>query len=217
MASVHLSFDNGPHPVGTPSVLQVLAERGLSASFFVLGRALEAPGGMDLARRIRDAGHRLGNHSYSHETPLGLDPRPDAVAQELQRTQDLLDQVWEGPLWFRPFGGGGVLGPHLLSPDAVDWITARGGSCVLWSSVPGDWLNPDAWPARAMVDAASQDEVVLVLHDILPEAMRHLGAFLDALRELGHTFTDALPEACLPIREGAAQPGLERYVQRPSP
>ncbi len=212
MGRVHLSFDNGPHAEGTPAVLDVLGRRGLSATFFVLGRELSTPGGMDLARRIRDSGHRLGNHSFSHETPLGLDPRPDAVEQELGRTQELLDTVWDGPLWFRPFGGGGTLGPHLLSPAAVGWLVQRQASCVLWSSVPGDWLDPVGWPDRALLDADGQDHDLLVLHDILPDAMARLDGFLGALIDRGHTFTDALPEACVPLREGVPRPGLARFV-----
>lgn len=215
MAQVHLTFDNGPHPVGTPLVLDVLAQRGLTASFFVLGKHLATDEGMDLARRIRDAGHRLGNHSYTHETPLGVDPRPDAVALELGRTQDLLDTVWDGPRWFRPFGGGGKLGPHLLSPSAVSWMAARGSTCVLWNSVPGDWLDADGWVEPALADADRLDLDVLVLHDILPDALRHLDRFLGALVDAGHTFTDALPSDCLPVIDGLPQPGLERFVQAP--
>lgn len=215
MARVHLSFDNGPHPEVTPAVLEVLSRRGLTASFFVLGRELARPGGLELARRIRDGGHRLGNHSYSHETPLGDDPRPDAVDLELERTQALLDRVWDGPLWFRPFGGGGVLGPHLLSPATVDWLAGRGGTCVLWGSVPGDWLDAEGWVERALADADAQEHCLVVLHDILPRAMGHLDGFLGALADRGHAVTDTLPEACLPIVDGRPRPGLERYVSQP--
>ena len=216
MARLHLTFDNGPHPIGTPLVLGVLARHRLHASFFVLGRHLDTPEGQDLARRIRDAGHRLGAHSYAHETPLGDDPRPDAVAQELGRTHDLLAALWDGPRWFRPFGGGGRIGPHLLSPASVDWLVAHRYSCVLWNSVPEDWVNADAWPERALYDLSQRDDdevVVLVLHDILPDAMRHLDAFLAAVADQGHTFTDALPADCLPIVSGAVQPRLAPMVR----
>lgn len=215
MGRLHLTFDNGPHPEGTPMVLDVLARHGITATFFVLGKELATPTGMGLARRIVDAGHRLGNHSYSHAVPLGEDPRPDAVEQELTRTQDLLDTVWDGPLWFRPFGGGGKLGPHLLSPDAVSWMQARKATCVLWTSVPGDWLDAHGWPAQALVDADTQDHDVLVLHDILPEAMQHLDGFLALLSDRGTTFTDALPTGVLPVIDGAPQDSLEACVGRP--
>lgn len=213
MGAIHLTFDNGPHPEVTPRVLEVLERHGIAATFFVLGEHLDTSWGRALAERARDAGHRLGNHSWSHGTPLGVDPRPDAVERELVRTQALLDEVWSGPRWFRPFGGGGHLGPHLLSPAAVDWLVAERMSCVLWSSVPGDWLDADGWVDAALDDADRLDGCVVVLHDVLPDAMAHLDRFLDALEQRGHTFTHQLPDDCLPIREGVTRGDLSRFVQ----
>ena len=212
MGAVHLSFDNGPHPEGTPRVLRELERRGLQASFFVLGRELATPEGMALAERIRDAGHRLGNHSYTHETPLGQDPRPDAVARELEATQALLDQVWTGERWFRPFGGGGVLGPHLLSPAALAWLERERASCVLWNSVAGDWRDPQGWVERALADVEGQELSLIVLHDVVPEAMAALPRFLDELIARGHSVSEALPEDCVPVVRGEARPQVERYL-----
>lgn len=212
MADVHLTFDNGPDPVGTPRVLEVLARRGVTATFFVLGKHLATPEGRALADRIRDAGHRLGNHSYTHETPLGDDPRPDAVARELARTQALLDPLWPGPRWFRPFGGGGHLGPHLFSPASIDWLVAEQMTAVLWNVVPGDWRDPDGWVATARAQVAAQAHAVMVLHDVVPQAMRHLDALLDGLVADGHELTDALPASVLPVDAGVVQPSLGGLV-----
>ena len=215
MARVHLTFDNGPAPNVTPHVLEVLGERGLHATFFVLGKHIATPEGMALARRIRDEGHRLGNHSYTHEIPLGQDIRRDAVARELEQTQALLDEVWSGERLFRPFGGGGILGPHLFSPAAVEWLAQHKHTCVLWNSVPGDWLDPDGWVEKALEDAEELEEMVVVLHDILPDAMAHLGDFLDALDARGHTITNAIPADCLPMVDGVATSQLARFTQEP--
>jgi peptidoglycan/xylan/chitin deacetylase (PgdA/CDA1 family) len=212
VGAVHLTFDNGPHPEVTPRVLEVLRRREVSATFFVLGQHLIEPAGAALARRVRDQGHRLGNHSFSHRVPLGEDPGPDAVARELAGTQALLDALWDGPRWFRPFGGGGRLGPHLLSPDAVRWLVEARMTCVLWTSVPGDWLDPAGWVDRALADADAQAHDVVVLHDVLEDATQHLDRFIGALLERGHTFTDALPPECLPVVDGVLQPSLHRYV-----
>ncbi len=59
-----LTFDDGPHPVGTPLVLDALAERGVPATFFLIGEHAERHPG--IVRRIHDAGHLLGNHSHRH-------------------------------------------------------------------------------------------------------------------------------------------------------
>ena len=216
MARVHLTFDNGPHPEGTPLVLQVLEAHSYTATFFVLGKHLATSEGRALAERCVAAGHRLGHHSWSHTTPLGDDLDPGAVDRELEDTHTLLRGVWDGPRWFRPFGGGGVLGPHLFSPGAVQWLRDQAYTAVLWNSVPGDWKDPDGWVDVALADADRLDDVVVVLHDVVPAAMRHLDRFLVALRERGHTIAHHWPASVTPIVEGRAGPGLVGMVRRPS-
>ena len=212
MARVCLTFDNGPDPVGTPRVLDTLARHDVRSTFFVLGRALATDAGLDLARRIRDAGHQLGNHTYSHETPLGRDARPDAVQRELQRTHDRLAEVWDGPRLFRPFGGGGTIGPHLLSPAAVAWLEAHAYTCVLWSSVPGDYLHPTRWVERALADCDAADDVLMVLHDAFPEATEALDGFLDALEDRGHELVESVPQRCVLMEQGVARTDLTPYL-----
>lgn len=215
MARVTLTFDNGPHPEGTPRVLEVLQRRGLRGTFFVVGKALAAPGGLDLARRARDEGHRLGNHTFHHDVPLGRDDRPGAVDRELTRTQALLDQVWEGPLLFRPFGGKGAIGPHLLSPAAVRWLEARRGTCVLWNVVPGDFRDPTDWVSLALDQVPRHEHALVVLHDLYPEAMRGLDGFIGRLLDDGHTLVSEFPASCLPMVDGRAGPGLDAIVEDP--
>lgn len=212
MARVLLSFDNGPDADVTPRVLATLAAHRAPAWFFVLGRQLALPGGLALARRIRDAGHHLGNHSWSHAVPLGEDPRPDAVARELEATHALLAPLIEGAPWFRPFGGGGRIGRHLLSGAALDWLVAHEATCALWSVVPGDWLDAEGWVDRALAEIALQEHAVVVLHDVLPDAMARLDAFLGALREAGHTLTTDWPDAVLPVRDGRVAPWAQGCV-----
>ena len=113
-------------------------------------------------------------------------------------------------------GSGGVLGPHLLSGAAVDWLVARQATCVLWNSVPGDWLHADGWVDTALSQVRDLDHAVVVLHDFLPAPMAHLDRFLGALVDQGHTFTSAWPRDCLPLIEGEHQPGLSACVT-PSP
>lgn len=212
MGRITLTFDNGPDADGTPLVLEVLRRHGLTATFFVLGRQLAAEGGLDLARAVVAEGHRLANHTYTHEVPLGRDLRPGAVERELGATQDLLDRVWDGEPLFRPFGGGGERGPHLLSEEAVRWLEARGFTCVLWSSVPGDWRDPIGWVERALADADQQEHAVVVLHDAYPEGMANLDRFITAAHEAGHTFTPHFPDDCLPLYRGRRRPGLSTFI-----
>ena len=61
---VALTFDDGPHKSCTPKLLDGLKERGVHATFFLMGQSI--PGNEDLVRRMQEEGHLIGNHSYSH-------------------------------------------------------------------------------------------------------------------------------------------------------
>jgi peptidoglycan/xylan/chitin deacetylase (PgdA/CDA1 family) len=138
MFDVTLSFDNGPEPDVTPGVLDVLAGTGIAANFFVLGRKLAEPARRALARRAAAEGHWIGNHTYTHATPLGRLGGPDVAADEIGRTEALIGDLAHPDRLFRPFGGGGELGPHLLSADIVEYLKAGGYTCVLWNVIPRD-------------------------------------------------------------------------------
>ena len=97
--NLYLTFDDGPHPDHTPALLDLLAEHGAKASFFLVGREVERHDA--LARRIASEGHTLGNHSYSHPRFEAL--TLDEQLEEIERTQRLLTGIDGRPLHaFRP-------------------------------------------------------------------------------------------------------------------
>ena len=144
----------------------------------------------------------------THATPLGFDPSPTAVDDEIVATQDLLGDLAGPDLLFRPFGGGGRLGPHLFSPVAVRHLIAARYTVVLWNSVPRDWEDPDGWPERALRDVDRQEWTVLVLHDVVADAMKQLPAFLDRVEAEGVEVVRELPDDCVPIRDGLVRQDL---------
>src|SRR5215469_7508117 len=95
MATVTLTFDNGPDPAVTPGVLDCLAAHGIKSTFFVLGERVSDAARAPLARRALDEGHRVGNHTFSHSTPLGELSR-EAALNEFDRTEAALDLL-QGP------------------------------------------------------------------------------------------------------------------------
>lgn len=208
MHQLCLSFDNGPEPATTPQVLAVLARRGIRSSFFPIGAKLRDPARRALAERALAEGHRIGNHTLHHGTPLGRRPTEEAVA-EITGAEALLGPLNHERL-FRPNGGGGQIGPHLLNHAALAHLIAGAYSVVLWNAVPRDWDDADGWPARALA-AARQAEapVLMVLHDLLPAAMAHLDRVLGTLADEGATFTHELPAACLPLVAGRPAPGFD--------
>jgi peptidoglycan/xylan/chitin deacetylase (PgdA/CDA1 family) len=203
---VTLSFDNGPEPEATPAVLDALRRRALRATFFVIGRKLRDPARRALAERAHADGHWIGNHSWTHQGPLGDRRDPGHAEAEIARTEAELGPLSHPDRLFRPVGGGGALGPHLLSGAARDLLAAGGHTVVTWTAVPGDWRDPDGWPGTALRQCLAEPRPVLVLHDLPNGAMRHLDAFLDRLQQAGATFRQDFPEACVPMRRGRPAP-----------
>ncbi|HVN40421.1 MAG TPA: polysaccharide deacetylase family protein [Myxococcota bacterium] len=211
MARVTLSFDNGPDLEGTPRVLDALAARGLRTTFFAVGRRLERPGARALLERARREGHWIGNHSYSHGTPLGRDPSFEAAAREIDGAQALLGELVHEDLPFRPFGGGGRLDRNLLSRAALARLVAGRHTLVLWSCVPGDWVDA-GWIDRALTEIGGRREALVVLHDTVADTAARLPEFLDVLETAGHEIAQAWPEDCVPIRRGAVRRPLDAWI-----
>jgi peptidoglycan/xylan/chitin deacetylase (PgdA/CDA1 family) len=210
---VTLTFDNGPEPDATPLVLEALRRRGLAATFFVLGGKLADPARFALAERAHAEGHWIGNHTYTHARPLGeCVGAPGHAEAEIARTQRALGPLAHPDRLFRPFGGGGRLGPHLLSPEARDHLLANRYTCVLWNAVPEDWRDADGWSERAFRQCLAVPHAVLVLHDLPGGAMRRLDRFLGRLSDAGARFAQDIPDDCIPMRRGVAAGSLDRYV-----
>lgn len=212
MFKLSLTFDNGPEPDVTPRVLDVLAREQIRATFFVLGSKLALPGRRALAERAAAEGHWIGNHTFSHGKSMGERAEPDAPEMEIGRTEELIGSLAHTPKFFRPNGGGGKLGPHLLSARARDYLIARQYSVVLWNSIPEDWKDAEGWVARALAQCASQPWSLMVLHDIPSGAMAHLETFLCRAREAGGEFVQEFPPQCMPLGAGVATPQLADYV-----
>ena len=128
-----LSFDNGPEPEVTPGVLAVLARRRIPAMFFVIGEKLRDPKARALAEQARDAGHRIGNHTLTHGAPLGRRSAAEAL-HEIAETDALLGDLAAPERYFRPNGGGGALGAHLLNAAAARHLMAPRATMVLWNA-----------------------------------------------------------------------------------
>jgi peptidoglycan-N-acetylglucosamine deacetylase len=203
--TVTLTFDNGPTPGVTDRVLDVLADRGVKASFFVIGTALRQPEGRKLARRAMAEGHRVGHHTMTHSVLLG--DADDPVAAVQSEITDLAPEMeeFDTPVkLYRPYAAGGVLDHHVFSRAALKYLEANGYTCVLWNCVPHDWDDQVGWVDRALADIMRQAWTVLVLHDIDTGAMAQLPRFLDELSARDVAIVPDFSPTCLPIRAGAA-------------
>ena len=127
---VTLTFDNGPTPGVTDQVLDILAERSLSAIFFVVANRVEkdAAARALLRRMVRDS-HRVGNHSLTHGRPLGELPERETIA-EIATAHDILRVFTGGNFLFRPWGTEGQLDRRCLNRTAVDYLVSGKHTCV---------------------------------------------------------------------------------------
>jgi peptidoglycan-N-acetylglucosamine deacetylase len=126
---VALTFDDGPHPRGTPLVLDVLADHGASATFFLVGEQVRRTG--SLAAEIVAAGHGIAVHGDRHRLLLRLSPR--AIAADLDRAADTIASATgvEPTLHRAPYG--------VYSWPALRDVRRRGWTPVLWSAWGRDW------------------------------------------------------------------------------
>lgn len=210
MATITLSFDNGPEPDVTPRVLDTLRRHDLKATFFVLGRKLVD--NRDLAVRAHAEGHWIGNHTFHHEVPLGLMTDAGAASGEIARTEALIGDMAHERRFFRPYGGGGVLSKSLLNREARDHLARHGYTIVLWNAIPEDWRDPAGWVARALEQCFAQDETLIVLHDLPTGAMDHLDRFIGSARDRGASFRQEFPVSYVPMIKGEIVAPLEPYV-----
>jgi peptidoglycan-N-acetylglucosamine deacetylase len=129
-----LTFDDGPNPAWTPRLLDLLAEHKVHATFFMVGKFAKAE--RELARRVVDAGHLVGNHTWSH--PDLSRARASNILDELTRTNDLLADIVGTPMrYFRPpFGA--------RRPYVLKLARQLGLIPVTWNAMTSDWSEPSA-------------------------------------------------------------------------
>jgi peptidoglycan/xylan/chitin deacetylase (PgdA/CDA1 family) len=153
---VVLTFDDGPHPDGTPAVLDELARAGARAMFFLVGEQVERRPAV--AASVVSAGHVVALHGYRHR----LQPRLSsaAVADDLARgAAAVADATGLQPRWHRPPLG-------IYSPAGLRAARAAGLEPLLWSRWGKDWrkfTTPARIAARATHAVGAGD--VILLHD----------------------------------------------------
>jgi peptidoglycan/xylan/chitin deacetylase (PgdA/CDA1 family) len=153
---VAITFDDGPHPQGTPAVLEALREAGASATFFLAGeQVLRRPA---LAAEIVAAGHRVELHCHRHRNQLRLSAR--MLLEDADRAKAAIEEAsGQAIADYRPPYG-------IFSAIGLRTIRSRGWRPVLWSRWGRDWTRratPASIARRALAGARAGD--ILLLHD----------------------------------------------------
>ena len=178
----------------------------------MLGAKLADPARRSLAERAHAEGHWIGNHTMTHGVPLGQLQTAGAAAREIRDAQDLIGELAHPDRLFRPFGGGGALGRHLLNQEALQVLRSEKMTCVLWNAIPRDFAEPEKWVERALRQCGGHPRTLLVLHDLPNGAMKHLERFIKEIRRRGGTFAQDFPPECVPLRRGEPTAELGPYV-----
>jgi peptidoglycan-N-acetylglucosamine deacetylase len=169
-----LTFDDGPDPVYTPQVLDILARHQARATFFLIGEnARRHP---ELVARIRGAGHEVGNHTDTRGPTALMSMR--RFSDSLLRAEATLGLMDAQPKLFRPGGG-------WIRPAQLDLAVRRGYTCVLGSAYAYDPKRPPAAYIRWAITKNLGPGTIVVLHDAGGDRSNTVEA-LPAILEAGH-------------------------------
>lgn len=170
---VALTFDDGPKAGTTDVLLDGLAARRASATFFLIGRQIEE--NRALVERMAAEGHQVGNHTWNHTRLEGAGAA--LIAGEVGQTDQLLQEILgPGEYWVRPPYGG--------VDDTVRASVAV--PMVKWSVDPRDWESLDADKVvQAVMEAVTPNSIIL-LHDIYPSSVEAALRLVDRLRQEGY-------------------------------
>ena len=172
---IALTFDDGPRRATTTELLDGLAQRGVPATFFLIGEQIV--GQEDLVRRMEAEGHQIGIHTYDHVTLTGLN-WADFDAQVDKTRQMLKNILGHNDFLLRP--------PYGLYDEGVQ--RKAGAPIILWSIDPEDWGDKNADREVAHIVSEAKDGAIVLMHDIYPDSVEAALRVVDALHEQGYLF-----------------------------
>jgi peptidoglycan-N-acetylglucosamine deacetylase len=176
---VAISFDDGPHPTLTPKLLDLLKDRNVKATFYVIGKnVVQYP---EIVQRMIDEGHEVGNHTWNHPALTKLSSV--AVADEIQKTtKAIIDACGTAPTTMRP--------PYGATNAALNKRMSQefGLPVILWSVDPQDWkIRRASHVSNHLIQNTSVGDILLA-HDIHASTVDAMPATLDALLAKGYKF-----------------------------
>ncbi len=152
---IALTFDDGPHPRYTDEILAILAQYNISATFFVIGENVEQY--PDVTKRVIEAGHEIGNHTYSHIYMNSGNIKP--MSAEIEKTNTLLrENFGYNTKLIRPPGG-------LYGDNALLCAQSFGSSVILWTVDTRDWAHTPSEKISEYVISTVKSGDIILMHD----------------------------------------------------
>lgn len=172
---IALTFDDGPHPIYTPELLEGLRERGVVVTFFVTGaNATLYP---ELIAQMQEDGHLVGNHTF-HHVQLSI-VGEELFLQELEETNRVLEGILQEEVVF-------------VRPPYGDWTKAVEKEIdmlpVLWDIDPLDWCTGNIKKIVRAVLEKAKDQSIVLMHDYYATSVEAALEIVDKLRDEGYQF-----------------------------
>ncbi|WP_067800926.1 polysaccharide deacetylase family protein [Actinomadura formosensis] len=179
--SIALTIDDGPSPMWTPRILDLLAEHEVHATFFIIGEQVkEYP---KLTRRIADSGHQICNHTETHPISIGGLPRKRVRREIVQAHDRIADVTGIVPQFFRSPGGA-------WSKTVLDLVAEHGMLPIDWAVDPRDWARPGVGRIRRALLKGKENNILLC-HDgggDRSQTLRALETVIPKMKKRGLTF-----------------------------
>lgn len=176
---IALTFDDGPHATLTPKLLDVLKEKEVKATFFVLGECVAA--NPTVLQRAAAEGHEIGNHSWGHKAF----PKSggSGVASEINQANAAIESATgKKPVLVRPpYGATNATITKRLNEEF-------GLKVILWDVDPVDWKNRNSARVKSEILKATKPGSIVLAHDIHATTVDAMAETIDALKEKGFKF-----------------------------
>jgi len=172
---IALTFDDGPNHIYTLPLLEGLRSRGVKATFFLLGQ--EVTENPDIAKKIAQDGHLIGNHSFYHED-LSMMSGEEALLQVARTNEVIFEATGQYPQLIRP--------PFGKVPE--DLIYEPPMAEALWTIDSRDWELSDVGTIMQNVLPYAEEDAVILMHDSSQSSVQAALALVDCLQERGYTF-----------------------------
>ena len=170
-----LTFDDGPRRATTSKLLEGLEQRGVQATFFLIGKQIE--GNEDLIRQMADGGHQIGIHTFDHVELRDLSPAD--IHRQLDPTREALRAILgDREFLLRP--------PYGFVDDTL--LQQADSPLILWSVDPEDWHDRNVQREVAHIVSHVQDGDIILMHDIFPESVDAALQVIDQLHQAGYAF-----------------------------
>ena len=176
---IAMTYDDGPHPTNTPRLLDILRQRNIKATFYVIGKNVDMY--PHLTRRIVAEGHEIGNHTYTHRNLKTLSDS-QVVSEMTKARSSIVKATGVSPRTMRPPYGA------LYQRQREMIMTKFGYPTIMWAVDPRDWQRPGVSVVKNRILTQTSGGSIVLAHDLHAPTVDAMPGTLDGLLAKGYRF-----------------------------